>query len=181
MTVRRTSQCGTSPVPDPNSTANVTTSDVIGNKDDSHFGGSNAADSLAAKIKTLIEHIHEPSDCYPELAYGVNVVGGVGAWTLSAAFTTIIPENTVTDDFDIHFVNIESASASDEYLLMLYDGDDNEIGKVRFRADTGFFSGALPSIPIQTTLLPANTEVKAKLASSTGGDNVTISLHYHEY
>jgi len=32
-----------------------------------------------------------------------------------------------------------------------------------------------------TPIIPANSQVRAKVASSTGGDNITISVFYHTY
>jgi hypothetical protein len=127
------------------------------------------------------QHIHQPAKCYPTLADGVTVTGGAGAWTLGD-FVEIVPVDTITTAFDIHWINFESASANDIYELVLYSGlggAEVEIARVRtYKSAT--MSGA-NNVPIQIPVQYANTRISAKLASSSGGDNVTVSLFYHQY
>jgi hypothetical protein len=132
------------------------------------------------KIEVLEEHAHSASKCYPTLAGGVTVTGAAGAQTLGA-FQEIVPANTITDDFDIHYLNIEDASADDQYELVLY-AVTTEIARVRFIVDTSVFGGGLPALPVQSDIIPKNTQIQAKLATAGGGsDTATISLHYHTY
>ena len=169
------------PNPSANGTDNVTVADVVGNKDDSHYGGSNTTNtSLAARIKTLIEHIHKPAKCYPTLAAGVTVTADAAAWTLGA-FIEIVPINTITSDFDFHYIAIEGVSAGVSYELVLYQAT-TEIGRVRFTAVGIANNVVIPDIPIQTGMCVANAQVQAKLASSsTNADTATISTFYHTY
>lgn len=127
------------------------------------------------------QHIHQPAKVYPSLANGVTVTGGVGAWALGN-FVEIIPANTITTAFDIHWINFESVSANDIYELVLYsglEGAEVEIARVRtYKSAT--MTGA-NNVPIQIPVQYPNSRISAKLASSSGGDNVTISLFYHQY
>jgi len=126
------------------------------------------------------QHIHAPAKVYPTLANGVTVTGAAGAWTLGD-YAEIIPASTITVPFDIHWINVEDASANDVYELVIYEGT-TERGRIRFVADTSVFGGALPSLPIQVPQLSANSQIQAKLASAGGGsDTATISVYYHEY
>lgn len=164
-------------VPSTDSAANTLSRDVIGSKLDTHDG-----DSIYARAHTTHEHFHHQARCYPTLANGVVVLGGA-AWTLGN-FVEIVPvgsgEALQTNDFDIHHIIVESSNATDIYELVLY-AVEVEIGRVRFVADTGIFTGGVPDVPIQTPIIPANTQIQAKLASISGGDTATISLYYHTY
>jgi hypothetical protein len=165
------------PVPSADSANNVYFTDVIGNKSDTHSGTS-----LAATSNLLRDHTHKPVKVYPTLADGVTVTGAAGAWGLGN-FAVIVPDNTITSPFDIHFINVAAFNANDTFELVLYSGADAsevEIGRVRFTRITNV--GAAPHIPFQTPINAANSQIKAKLASQAGTSNTaTISIMYHTY
>ena len=162
-------------VPSADSADNSYMMDVIGNKTDTHDG-----DSLLALSHSLEEHVHKPNKVYPTLANGVTVTGAAGAWTLGN-FAEVVPASTITEDFDIHYITVEGASASDVYEIVLYAAT-TEIGRARVAFVDIANSQTLPSIPFQCAIQPANTQIQAKVASSGGGsDTITISVHYHEY
>jgi len=132
-------------------------------------------------IHTLDEHAHSISKVYPTLSAGVTISTGAGAYQLSAAYAEIVPVNTITSPFDIHWITIESASADEIYEIVLYAGT-TEIGRIR--AVTTITVGGhavLPPVKFQCEIQPANTQIQAKAASAGGGDSVTISIHYHTY
>lgn len=132
------------------------------------------------KTDVMEEHMHSASAVYPTLANGVTITGAAGAWALGN-FTEIIPVNTIAEDFDIHFINVEGASASDVYEIVLYAGT-TEIGRVRVTFIDIANSQTLPSVPIQTRIQSKNTQIQAKCANlSGGGETVTISVYYHTY
>ena len=161
-------------VPAVDSADNIETRDVIGNKSDSHSGTS-----LMALAHTGEEHAHAVSKVYPTLAAGVQVDTDASAWTLGA-FTEIVPANTITDDFDIHAIDVEDISANGTFELVLYYGaSDTEAGRIRFVRTT--VQSATLNTVIQTPIIPANSRIRAKVASAAGGQNVTISLRYHTY
>jgi hypothetical protein len=161
-------------VPPVDSAANIETRDVIGNKSDTHSG-----DSLVALAHTNEEHNHAVSKVYPTLAAGVTVTAAAGAWTLGT-LVEIIPASTVTEDFDIHSVDVEDISANGIYELVLYYGaGDTEAGRIRIVQ--GSVTSAVLNTPIQTPIIPANSRVRAAVASAAGSQSVTISLRYHTY
>ena len=115
-------------------------------------------------------------------AADVNIAGGVGAWGLSAAWVEIVPAAAIADEFDIHWIYASNASAADTYELVLASGgagSEVEIGRVRFTVPLGAISQA--SLPIITPINVAGARISAKLASSTGGDDIDMSLGYHTY
>jgi len=166
------------PVPAADSADNNYMQDVIGNKTDTHSGIS-----LYGRVKTLNEHIHSASKVYPTLASGVTVTAGA-AWTLGN-FSEIVPVSTIGSPFDIHHVSIENISANDVYELVLYydadgtPGDEVECGRVRVTKNAS--QDSTLNIPMQTPIIPADYQIKAKLASSAGGNSVDITIFYHVY
>lgn len=163
----------TIPVPSQDSADNDYIQDVVGNKTDTHDG-----DSIVGCLVRIDDHVHSESKVHPTLAGGITVTGGA-SWTLGA-FAEIVAASGIGSDFDIHFINIEDATADDIYELVLY-AVEVEIGRVRFVVDTSVFGGGLPALPFQTPIIPADTQIQAKVTSSSGSDNVTISIHYHTY
>ncbi len=162
-------------VPSADSADNNYIQDVVGNKSDSHSGGS-----LYSKAEVLVDHIHHAAKCYPTLTSGVTVTKGAGAWALGN-FAEIVPASTIGVAFDIHHINIESASADGTYELILYAAT-TEIGRLRFTVDTGWLGGGLPSLPFQCGIEPADTQIQAKVASgNAAANNIAMSIYYHTY
>lgn len=160
-------------VPLQDSVNNIVMRDVIGNKTDTHDG-----DSIAAFIHKTDEHNHSTVDVYPTLADDVQVVGAAGAWALGA-FKEIVPASTITNDFDIHFIEVSTASANDVFELHLF-AVEVLIGKVRFARTTN--QVRIAAKPFQTVIIPANTQIQAKLASAAGGSKTAdISIQFHPY
>lgn len=145
---------------------------------ESHFIGPGG--NLQSFLEIIEDHIHKPSLVYPTLANGVTITGAAGAWTLGA-FAEIVPASTIASIFDIHHVSIEGISANDVYELVLYYGaTDIECGRVRF-TKTAVMDSVM-NMPIQTPRIPANSKVRAKVASKGGGsDTVDLSVFYHVY
>ena len=139
-------------------------------------------DAVVDLIKTdttsILAKQNARQSVYPTLADGITVTGGA-AWTLGN-FATIAAANAITSAFTIKGVNIASASANDTYELVLYSGAlgaEVEIGRTRFTRVSNTYQIGFSSIPC--TPLAANTRISAKVASSTGGDNCTISILYN--
>jgi len=140
---------------------------------------SPTTDSPFYALHTIEEHLHSASKVYPTGAGGVTVTSG-GQWTLGN-YAQVVPINTITSPFDIHFVNIEGANDDTTYELVLYAAT-TEIGRIRFTTVDIANARMFPSIPMQTPVIAANSQIQAKVMSSTvGADTVTISLYYHIY
>lgn len=161
------------PVPAQNAVTNTNMRDVIGNKLDDEDGTS-----VYSKLYKVDTHVHGSQKVYPTLANGVVVAGAADAWTLGN-FVQIVPVNTITSPFDIHYINISNASAADTYELVLYAAT-TEIGRLRMTRASGVQQ--VNPVPFMTPIQPANTQIQAKVASSSGGaDELTISIFYHLY
>lgn len=166
------------PVPAVDSAANLTMRHVIGNKSDTHDGNS-----LASFAHTTDEHQHSVGEVIPSGQAGVTLTAGdANPWTLGG-FEVVAATNAITDEFDIHFVVVEAMSANATYEIVLYSGADaSEVEIARFRIVRVTNQVKSAMIPIQTLIITANTQIKAKVMSSTGNlDTTTISLQYHTY
>lgn len=140
-----------------------------------HIAGKLMAEDRA---HVLDDHAHKESLVYPTLADGVIVTGAAGAWTLGA-FAEIVPINTITDDFDIHFISVEDLSANDIYEIHIFEAT-TLIGVTRVVKTAN--QDSTTQVPIQTPIVRANSQIQAKIASASGGsDTATISIFYHEY
>ena len=165
-------------VPATDSADNETIRDVIGSKLDTHDG-----DSIRAVLHTLDDHIHGKAEVHPSLADGIVVTATANDWTDLGAFAVIAATNAITFDFDIHYISIENISANGVYELVLYSGADAaevEIGRKRFAQNA--VQDSIVNVPFRTPIIPANTQIKAKLASDNAVANtVTITLAIHPY
>jgi len=183
-------------LPNADSVANEHMSDVIGNKTDTSAGDSIVAlqkfiqeligeysdvpfdETLFGNLNALYKHIHSPAKVYPTLADGVQVTGGAGAWQVGSVIE-LIPAGAIAVRFDIHYLNIEVASATDVYEIILYN-ESGEIGRVRTTKQTNQ-SGA-NNVPIQIPPQDASEQIRIAIASKTGGgDSLTLSVFYHTY
>lgn len=127
----------------------------------------------------LRDHVHGPCKVYPTLAAGVTATSNGSAWVLGD-FVEVVPANTITKDFDIHYINIAAASGNDTYELVLYYGNsDIECGRVRISRNSTQYNP--PLIPFMCDILPANSKIRAKVACSSGSFTLTLSLFYHTY
>lgn len=130
-----------------------------------------------------LDHIHSKQHTFPTQADSLVLTSGTADWAWGT-LTEIIPANTITAPFDIHWVGIGRVSATDAvYEVELFAGAEGfevEIGQFRvYRQATQ--SGAAPT-PMQTPIQPANTRISARCAVEDGGDKtIGIALFYHTY
>lgn len=140
-------------------------------------------DVIDGEIEILDEHNHSAQKVYPTLANGITVTAAAGVWELGA-FVEVVPANTITAPFDIHFLNLGAVSSDTTYEIVFYKGALNaevEIGRARF-ARLSAATANISSQPLMTEVLPANTRISAKLATLNGGSRTAvISLSYHTY
>lgn len=163
-------------VPPVDSALNRSFVDVIGNKND-----TDAGDSLYALLTDVKEHTHCVELVYPTLANGATVVSAAADWTLGA-YATIVPASTITSDFHIHGVSLESMDKNAVFQLEIYYGAaDVLVTQVRFAVQGGFFGNSF--YRIASIEVPADSRIRARLASSDGLANqatATIAIAYAE-
>jgi len=157
-------------VPAVNGSGNTTINQLIGNRSDDHD-----AETIFATLHDIWEGWHHEQLVYPTLAGAVTVTGHANAWTLGN-FAEIVPANTIIGEFHIHHVHIVSPSANGEYELVLYNGT-TEMARCGFsRTDK---KDDVEGLDVITSHCAANSQIQARLASDSGGDNAKVKLWYH--
>jgi hypothetical protein len=124
---------------------------------------------------------YQPISVYPTLAAGATVVSAATDWGLGA-FATVVAASAITEDFLVASITVESMSKNGVFELVLYYGaGDTELGRLRFSIVGGFYGNSVFVLP--GVLVPANSQVRAKLACSdglAGAATTTISIGYRE-
>lgn len=167
-------------VPITNSVANTYMWDVIGNKSDGHFGGSNVSDSVYAYLKSLEEHIHRQGFLYPDKANAIPVTSGVGVWA-AGALTPIVPAGTITSDYDVHQVDFSDIDTSTSYQIDFFHGVGNTFA---FSVPVSRGTFLMPANQVITICpkIPANDQLDAICYSQNAGSAMAeIKIQYHVY
>lgn len=169
--------------PPPNSTDNLLIRDVIGNKTDLVTVPYAENNSIAAFLHTGYYHVHGASFLYPDLAAPVTLTSGTASWSDPGSFTEIIPADTITKNFDIHWASLSNISATLDGVIKFYSGDSGSeelIGSVDV-VRTSNFSREAPG-PVQVPQQPANSRISAKFFDSTGSARTArVKLYGHVY
>lgn len=139
--------------------------------------------NVFAKVKMLEEHIHGKPYVYPNLANSVQITcGTASAWDLGT-IVEIIPANTITEDFDIHWVDISAISANDEFQLDLYTGAGGAevwAGSCPFSRNS--VQSQEGSQAHMSNLILKNTRISGAIACAGGtAKTANIKLRYHVY
>lgn len=162
-------------VPARGSTANRTIVDVVGIKLDGHD-----SDSLYGRLDELYDNFQQERRVYPSLAAGATVISNAVAWTYGN-YSTVLPANIITGDFHILSISIESCNvAAGVFQLELYKGGaDDIITAARFAMAGGFWGNMVYFIGSEE--IEANSQVRARLATSVGATTITVSFDYFEH
>ena len=143
--------------------------------------GDASNNSVIPRLTSADYHHHGQANVYPTLAAPVTVTASTSAWVLGSV-AELIPSNTVTSIFDIHFVTFETISNNDTYELVFYTGTsgaESEISRVRA---IKLASSAPEPAPVHHRKLPANSRVACRVAAAGGASHsVAISVQYHIY
>ncbi len=165
-------------VPSASGSDNNQMRDVVGNKTDSH-----GDISLIGRAKQTNEHLHAINQLYPVLAGPVELEKASGAYAAFPFPTEIIPVNTITEDFDIHWLIASAISANGDFIIRLYQGNP---GSETVIATKSVVRNAVQSqegaLQMVTPLMVANKRISAALSGSNAGqDTLSIKLEYHTY
>lgn len=92
------------------------------------------------------------------------------------------PANAITEDFIVQTFTIESCNNDGVFELEFYYGASDIIfASYRFAVNGGFFGVPAPTPRVSSPVIPANSRIRAKIASSDGLANqatLTISIGY---
>ncbi len=140
--------------------------------------------TVMGRLEELVDHAHKSSACYPVLAAGITITKAAGAWAaIPAIKTEIVPVDTITSPFDIHFLHCNTISGTGEYVLNFYKGlagAEILIGQACLSRSTTH--SAEGSIPVQTPIQLANTRISVAISGSPAGtENIVAKIMYHTY
>jgi hypothetical protein len=164
-------------VPAADSAVNLTTSHVVGQKGDTHSG-----DSIYARLVELYNSNQSERKVYPSLAAGATVVSANTNWVFGS-YATVVPASTISNDFHVLGLSIESCNRDAVFQLELYKGaGDDLITAVKFAVVGGFFGNQV--YVVGSGHVNANDRIRARLASSNGTAliaTITMSIVYWEH
>jgi len=138
--------------------------------------------TLLAISNMSYQHVHQPAKVYPTLQDPIALAAAAGAWAAFPTPTEIIPANTITNAFDVHWVLCSDLSEVDYYELKLYTGgagSEVEIGHIAFHRTSVFNQEG--NLPIQVTRIAANSRISAAISCGTASATCGVKLYYHEY
>ncbi len=124
------------------------------------------------------DHFHGEQLVRPTLADPIALTSAAGAWNLSAAFTEIIANADIGEDFDIHGVDVSGPTANEDYVIVLY-AIEVEIARLTFTR-TGNFTSSI-HVTVTTPIVPAGTQIQAKIADGAGANSAAIKVYLHTY
>jgi len=139
--------------------------------------------SIFGRLHYIEEHLHSTSRTAPELADALVLTAGSGAWSATGAITEIIASATITDRYDVHFVNLSAFSANGEYEIQLFEGSaGSEVQIASIPATRNAVQSQEGSQPTLTPKIDANERLSARVASgNVAADTLALKVVYHTY
>lgn len=141
------------------------------------------SESVLAYLQTGYYHVHGASFVYPDKAAPVTLTSAAAAWAETGNIIEIIPANTITKAFDLHWASLSAISAELDGIIDLYSGAigaEVKIGAVDVSRTANFAREA--AAPVQIPQQPANTRISGKFSdSTTSARTVRIKLYGHVY
>jgi len=134
-------------------------------------------------LQTGYYHIHGASFIYPDKANPVTLTSGVNSWAEDGAITEVIPANTITKAFDIHWCKLSVISADLFGVIDIFSGSvGNEVKICSIPLSrSSVFSGETFS-PVQIQQQPANTRISCRFSdSTTNARTVNVKFMGHVY
>lgn len=140
--------------------------------------------TILAHLNTNYYHIHGATFIYPLYADPVLLLSDAAEWGEPTSPTELMPINTITKDYDLHWASISDISAVLYGIIDLY-GDDgggwSYIGPLCDVVRTSNFSRE-DQIRVQIPQLPANLRLGCKFRDNTTSQrSVRIKVYGHVY
>ena len=140
--------------------------------------------TIMAHLNTNYYHVHGAAFIYPDKADPITVTSSAAAWSETGTIVEIIPADTITKAFDIHWCSIADISAVLYGMIDLYKDTGGVWEKIGPCCDVVRNSNftrenwARVQIPQQE----ANTKIGARFSDSTSSQQtVKIKLIGHVY
>ena len=139
--------------------------------------------SLMAYTRTGYYHVHGASFIYPDKANPVTLTSNAASWNATGTIVEIIPADTITKNFDLHWCNVSDISADLYGVVDLFagaSGQEVKIGSIEVTRTSNFSQEG--NKPIQIPQQAANTRISARFSDSTSSARTCkIKLYGHVY
>ena len=139
--------------------------------------------TVMAYLKTGYYHVHGAAFIYPDKASPVLLTSAAGAWAETGAIVEVIPADTITKDFDLHWCSIWAISDSLYGVVDIFagaSGSEEKIGAVDVGRTANFSRES--AMPVQIPQQPANTRISCRFTDSTAGaETVRVKFYGHVY
>jgi len=78
--------------------------------------------TILAFLQTGYFHIHGASFSYPKYVLPILLTSNAAAWNTTGTIVEVIPANTITKAFDLHWISIADISAALYGIIDIYSG-----------------------------------------------------------
>lgn len=139
--------------------------------------------TVLAYLQTGYYHVHGASFIYPDKADPVTVQSSAASWSITGTIVEIIPVNTITKAFDLHWASVSDISNTLYGIVDIFSGAPGaevKIGSVDVSRTSNFSQEGQK--PIQIPQQPANTRISCRFSdSTTSAQTIKIKLYGHVY
>jgi len=134
-------------------------------------------------LQTSYYHVHGASFVYPKYADPIQLTSNAAAWNTTGTIVEIIPANSITKEFDLHWASISEISANLFGIIDIYAGASGSevlIGSVDVNRTITFSREGVA--PVQIPQQPANTRISARFSDRTSyARTCRIKFYGHVY
>jgi hypothetical protein len=142
-----------------------------------------STNTALAYLQTGYYHVHGASFIYPDKADPVTVQSSVASWSVTGTIVEIIPANTITKAFDLHWASVSDISNTLYGIIDVFSGAGGaeiKIGSVDVSRTSNFAQEGQK--PIQIPQQSANTRISCRFSDSTSSaQTIKIKLYGHVY
>jgi len=141
------------------------------------------ANTILGYLQTGYLHIHGASFAHPKYVTPILLTSNAAAWNTTGTIVEVIPANTITKAFDLHWISMSDISATLYGIIDIYAGGSGSevlIGSVDVNRTANFSREGYA--PVQIPQQPANTRISCKFSdSTTSAQTVRVKFLGHVY
>ena len=142
--------------------------------------------TVLSYANSAYQHIHMPGYVYPADGSVIEVTTDNASGTFGD-YVEVVPEATIEEPFDTHWITVTNISANGVYVVELHIADNTNL-QTSQQYLTAFSVARLDNftrssqVSVQMPPVPANSRISARaLNDQTGDHSISFNMHYHEY
>jgi hypothetical protein len=139
--------------------------------------------TVLAFLHTGYYHVHGAAFIYPDKSIPVTLASAIPSWDTTGNKVEVIPANTITKNFDLHWASISDISATLDGIIDIFSGAPGaevKIGAVDVVRTANF--SRENAVPVQVPQQPANTRISCRFTdSTTSSRTVRVKFYGHVY